>query len=228
MLGFVFGLTGIRDGRPIHWSHMLGVRPEARGRGIGRMLKEHQRKLLRERGVPTIFWTFDPLAVGNAHLNLNLLGARVVEYVADMYPPTGSPLHGTVPTDRFVVAWETDASRRPVASLPQAEAKIEVFTPAGEVLTTPSVAIDGDSPAVMRIELPTAFGSLLERDPAEAGKWRMAVRRGLMAALNAGYTVAGITTDSVDSRPYYVLTRATGAEARREGSNPVAESVGAR
>jgi predicted GNAT superfamily acetyltransferase len=99
MLGFVFGLTGIRDGRPIHWSHMLGVHPEARGRGIGRMLKEHQRKLLRERGVPTIFWTFDPLAVGNAHLNLNLLGARVVEHVVDMCPPTGSRC--TVPSQRI-------------------------------------------------------------------------------------------------------------------------------
>src|SRR5690606_19540143 len=30
MLGFVFGMTGIRDGRIAHWSHMLAVRPESR------------------------------------------------------------------------------------------------------------------------------------------------------------------------------------------------------
>ena len=29
--GFVYSLPGLRDGRTIQWSHMLGVAPEARG-----------------------------------------------------------------------------------------------------------------------------------------------------------------------------------------------------
>ena len=29
MVGFVFGLTGLQDGEPIHWSHMLAVAPES-------------------------------------------------------------------------------------------------------------------------------------------------------------------------------------------------------
>src|SRR4026209_2359545 len=39
ILGFVFGMTGIRDGHLVHWSDMLAVRPEARDHGIGRRLK---------------------------------------------------------------------------------------------------------------------------------------------------------------------------------------------
>src|SRR5687767_15561041 len=35
MLGFVFGMTGPRDGRLVHWSDMLAVRAEARGGHIG-------------------------------------------------------------------------------------------------------------------------------------------------------------------------------------------------
>ena len=32
LLGFVFGISGIRAGELVHWSDMLAVRPEARGR----------------------------------------------------------------------------------------------------------------------------------------------------------------------------------------------------
>jgi predicted GNAT superfamily acetyltransferase len=39
LVGFVFSLAGIRDGEPIHWSHMLGVRESVRGSGVGRALR---------------------------------------------------------------------------------------------------------------------------------------------------------------------------------------------
>jgi predicted GNAT superfamily acetyltransferase len=35
LIGFVFGITGPRDGRLIHLSDMLGIRKAYRGRGIG-------------------------------------------------------------------------------------------------------------------------------------------------------------------------------------------------
>src|SRR5690554_3674198 len=92
LLGFVFGLTGLERGRPVHWSHMLAVRPEWRDVGLGRRLKAYQREAVRGLGVDTILWTFDPLVARNAHLNLNRLGVQVVEYVPDMYGATGSAL----------------------------------------------------------------------------------------------------------------------------------------
>ena len=100
----MFGITGVQEGQLVHWSHMLAVERAYRDHGLGRRLKECQRELLRELGVDTIYWTFDPLVARNAHLNLNRLGTTVREYVPDMYGDTGSPLH-TFGTDRFVVAW---------------------------------------------------------------------------------------------------------------------------
>ena len=73
---------------------------------------ERQRDLVRAVGVETMHWTFDPLVARNAHLNLTRLGARAIEYVPDMYGTnTGSPIHGALPTDRVIVAW--DLSRPP-------------------------------------------------------------------------------------------------------------------
>lgn len=104
LAGFVYGLTGVERGRLVHWSHMLAVHEDFRNRGVGRRLKEFQRAEVRGAGVEVIYWTYDPLMARNAHFNLNRLGARVVEYVPDMYASTGSPLHISG-TDRFVVAW---------------------------------------------------------------------------------------------------------------------------
>src|ERR671925_1066160 len=36
LLGFVFGMTGVENGRLVHWSDMLAVRSEFRDHGIGR------------------------------------------------------------------------------------------------------------------------------------------------------------------------------------------------
>ena len=108
LLGFVFGISGVRDGELVHWSDMLAVRPEARGTGLGRRLKHFQREQLLERGIRRMLWTYDPLVARNANLNLNSLGARPVEYVVNMYGDTRSALHAGLDTDRFVVEWRLD------------------------------------------------------------------------------------------------------------------------
>lgn len=124
LLGYVYGLTGVRPpgsprsaaaaparggpARPelLHWSHMLAVAPEARDLGLGTRLKLYQRELLLPLGVEVVEWTYDPLEARNAHLNLNRLGAEVVEYVEDMYKgEMGSELARGIGTDRFIVAW---------------------------------------------------------------------------------------------------------------------------
>ena len=105
LLGFVYGLTGVEDGRIVHWSDMLAVRPEARNLGLGRRLKDFQRHAVQQVGGVVIYWTYDPLVARNAHLNINVFGAHIAEYVEDMYGETESPLHRGIGTDRFIVAW---------------------------------------------------------------------------------------------------------------------------
>lgn len=109
LLGFVFGMAGLVAGEIVHWSDMLAVSPEARDRGIGRALKAFQRDAVRAMGIKTMYWTYDPQVVKNAHLNINVLGAQVTEYVPDMYGPG---------TDRFIVRWHLDGQARPAFGAP--------------------------------------------------------------------------------------------------------------
>src|SRR5687768_15021118 len=140
LVGFVFGLTGIRDGRLVHWSDMLAVRPEYQNHGIGQRLKQYQREAVRALGVELMHWTFDPLVARNAHLNLNRLGADASEYVVDMYGAhTGSALHATG-TDRFIVSWAVAQPARKRAD------------DAG--WRAAPVASDGDESPVQRVEIP--------------------------------------------------------------------------
>src|SRR5881394_3859902 len=44
MIGFVYSLPGIKDGKPTQWSHMLGVLDDFRSAGVGRELKLLQRE----------------------------------------------------------------------------------------------------------------------------------------------------------------------------------------
>jgi len=110
LLGFVFGMAGLVEGEMVHWSDMLAVRSEARGHGIGRGLKAFQRDAVRAMGIKTMYWTYDPQVARNAHLNLNVLGAQVTEYVTDMYGPG---------TDRFIVRWHLDGQPRPTFGAPE-------------------------------------------------------------------------------------------------------------
>lgn len=63
----------------------LAVDPAHRGRGVGRRLKLAQRGRALAAGRSVIRWTAEPLAVAPLSLYLSGLGARLVEYGADLY-----------------------------------------------------------------------------------------------------------------------------------------------
>jgi predicted GNAT superfamily acetyltransferase len=215
LTGFVFGLTGPRDGRTAHWSHLLGVLDSARNLGVGRMLKEHQRAELARRGIDEMFWSFDPLIAKNAHLNLTLLGARVVRYAPDMYGPTISPLHHGLATDRLVVACHT-ASLPPVradaAAARADDSPMLTLEPRrGDVL----VNMNGPRPLRIRLEIPSDFHQLRERSPGRAAVWHAAAREHFLWSLGVGYSVAGFHRDAITSRAFYILTAPAPADASR-------------
>jgi predicted GNAT superfamily acetyltransferase len=105
LVGFALGIPGVRNGRPYLHSHMMAVRIEYRNSGVGRRLKLFQREDALKRGFELVEWTFDPLEIKNAYLNLERLGAIARRYNINQYGTTASPLHGGLPTDRVVAEW---------------------------------------------------------------------------------------------------------------------------
>ena len=205
LLGFVFGISGIHDGELAHWSHMLGVRESARNLGVGRKLKEHQRAELARMKVARIFWTFDPLMAKNAYFNLNRLGAKVVDYVPNVYGITHSPLHLGLPTDRLVVCVTT---AEPLASLRAIllDENPLVMTPFPQ-LGDRLVPANGERPAIVLVEIPPRIQDDIANAPAVASKWRMSLRENFQWALSNGYVAKGVHRTSSGGRSFYVMER---------------------
>lgn len=214
MLGFVFGMAGVRGGKIIHWSDMLAVREDARDRGIGRSLKEFQRRAARASGATTMYWTYDPLVARNAHMNFNHLGVTVDEYVENMYGDSASELHRGLGTDRFVVAWPLDRDRALDKStagdvLTASDRGDTVLNPDAHVPAAPELERIGLS-GVIRIEIPLDVMRLRDSSPGVAATWRVSTRAAFQWALGSGYSVARFAADPASDRGWYVMRRDVG------------------
>src|SRR5437868_8646896 len=134
MVGFALSVPGTRTGHVYLHSHMLAVRKDHRNSGLGRRLKMLQREDALSRGIELIEWTFDPLEIKNAYLNIEKLGAIARRYNINQYGITSSPLQGFLPTDRLVAEWWLRSRR--VESLlttgkrPLAQTQIKISVPA--------------------------------------------------------------------------------------------------
>lgn len=207
LVGFVFGLTGVRDGEAVHWSHMLGVRTSVRGNGVGRQLKEMQRAELARRGVAREFWTFDPLQARNAHLNINRLGVRVTDYAVNMYGSTDSPLHLGIATDRLIVELDTAAAPR---GIPDGVVAPAVRLPVLSLAPRPEDPhVDGERPQHALIEIPWDLqnGAMT---PDTLLRWRLATREHFQWSFLHGYRVTALHRDRAASRAFYLIERGGG------------------
>ena len=196
MVGFAYAVVGIKDGRPMLWSHMTGVLPDYRG-GLGYRLKLEQRARALAQGYELIEWTFDPMQAMNAHLNFAKLGGVVEEYAENFYGESTSALHRGTPTDRLVVSWRIGDPHvvRRLEQTPGLQARSHEV---GEAPVANVTAIDGewrvvkslDLSVVERrvwVEIPTGFTQMQQQAPERALQWRLHVRQMFQAYFARGY-----------------------------------------
>jgi predicted GNAT superfamily acetyltransferase len=167
VMGASFGFLGRHRGVEALHSHVTGLLPGIQHAGVGRAVKQHQRRWAAERSIAWITWTFDPLIRRNAWFNLGVLGAHVADYLVNFYGPMGDSINANDETDRLLVAWPTDSAATPPAP-PHGWRLTEVPTPDDIVM-------------------------LRRTDPAGALEWRHRVRRQLAAPLADGAIVTGFT-----------------------------------
>jgi predicted GNAT superfamily acetyltransferase len=118
MVGFAMAIPGMKPGPdasrrqvPYLHSHMLAVTPQYRNAGIGRRLKLYQRAEAVSRGIQLMEWTFDPLEIKNAFLNIHRLGVVVRAYSPNFYGVSSSRLQAGLPTDRLHAEWWMESER---------------------------------------------------------------------------------------------------------------------
>ena len=199
MLGFVHGIPRTNMGEPCQHSHLLAVRPDAQGRGLGVTLKLFQRTWCLERGIRLVTWTYDPFLLKNAKLNIGRLHATVRSLLPDFYGHMGG-IYAGLPTDRFEVNWRLDD---PVV---ERAARGEGH-PTESAEDVPAVTRPGAIPEARRVLLPFLADAprVYRTDPKRSLAARKRFRKLALALFAKGYEVTGVTAR--DGEPAYVLDR---------------------
>ncbi len=173
LVGYCLAIPGLKaGGRAYLHSHMLGVKPGYRDAGIGRRLKIKQREDALERGIQLIEWTFDPLEIKNAYLNVERLGAIVRRYVRNQYGTTTSHLHGGLPTDRCVAEWWLASPR------------VKAIVDGGPPVARPET--------VERISVPAAISAIRREDLKRARQIQQEISKQFEANFDRGFAVVGL------------------------------------
>jgi predicted GNAT superfamily acetyltransferase len=216
LVGFVFGMTGVRDGELVHWSDMLAVKRGLRDSGLGTRLKAYQRQVMLERGVSRMHWTFDPLQSRNAYMNFSKMGIVVREYAKDMYGETDSPLHRGIGTDRFIALWLMDSERvrRRMAGeergpgsevLGEHPAALDASPGEGGRPPTPGRVLLGMEDAVVSVAIPADISAIMMESMELAVAWRQGTRMALTHYMERGYEVRELVRGPQTS--HYLLFR---------------------
>ena len=218
LVGFAYAVVGMKNSKPMLWSHMAGVLPEFRG-GLGFRLKLAQRERAIAQGYDLIEWTFDPMQAMNAHFNFAKLGGVVEEYAPNFYGESTSALHRGTPTDRVVLSWKI-TEPHVVRRIEQSSSAIRVKS--HEVAEAPIVnttIMDGEwrknktiNLAIKErrvwIEIPTGFTEMQQKAPERALAWRMDVRQMFEEYLAKGYRAVDFVLQREAGFGRYLLARA--------------------
>lgn len=186
VLGFLNAFPGYREGKVFLHSNMMGVRPECQNYGIGRQLKMAQRDDALSRGIDLVEWTFDPLEVRNARINLELLGAICRTYLVNVYGVTSSRLHGGLPTDRLVAEWHLNSAR--------------VKSRLG---STPAPPVQSDG--MVSLEIPLNIQHLKANEPEAAARIQAGLRERMTELFKRNFFASRLAIDAVNHKATYLF-----------------------
>jgi chorismate synthase len=190
LVAFVFGFPTDTPG--VQHSHSLGVLPQHRAAGLGARLKWFQRDWCLAKSIHTVRWTYDPLRIPNAKLNIAKLGATASSYFEDYYG-TLTGINAGAPSDRVMAQWVLNDPRviarhsgQPI-NLPDAP---EINTVRDEQIL--EINLELEAP-YLKMRLPNDYSRTLSENPDLALAWRLHGRKILQHYFAKGYHIAGFT-----------------------------------
>jgi predicted GNAT superfamily acetyltransferase len=210
MAGFVYSFPAVFNGRLCQHSHLLAVLPQYQGCGLGKTLKWAQRSEALRLGYDLMTWTFDPLQVRNAGLNLHTLGAESRTYLPNFYGRVPSLVFTQgLDSDRLKMEWILDSRRvgdRQKRVYPRfdpaREAKALEGRRNGGRLEPRTGRGTADARRLL-VEIPMDLKKF-RHEPAYVLRWQDALRRTLSRRFARGWR---LTDFLFGERCYYVLER---------------------
>jgi chorismate synthase len=193
LVAFVFGFPTSTPG--VQHSHSLGVMLEHRAAGLGARLKWFQRDWCLAKGIHTVRWTYDPLRVPNAKLNITKLGATASSYLEDYYG-TLTGINAGAPSDRVMAEWVLNDPRviaRHLGKATTTPKALEINTIVGA--KPGDINLELDAP-YLKMRLPNDYSSVLSENPDLARAWRLHGREILQAYFAKGYRIAEFTLEN--------------------------------
>lgn len=210
MVGFVLGWLGTtKTGAVKHVSHIAGVLPAWRGRGIGVDLKLAQRDFVLAQGLTThVTWTYDPLQRVNGAFNIHRLGATCTTYKVNVYGVMTDELNKGMPSDRFQVDWYLESPRVVHAvthgHIPPAWDPSGLHRLPADPTHAPALPADG---APIAVPLPASVSALQRDDPDGLMAWRLYLRTAIQQAFAADYAVIDCVDLGDDQGWHYILIK---------------------
>jgi predicted GNAT superfamily acetyltransferase len=128
-------------------------------------------------GVNLIEWTFDPLEIKNAWLNIVRLGI-IRKFIPNLYGLSRSRLHGNLPTDCLIAQWHLHSPR-----------------------VKATLAGDAPQPAAtaVRSSLPVDIGRMRQDDPDAARRIQAHLRREFEHQFYRGHAVTGFQIEEANA-----------------------------
>lgn len=184
-VGFSVGVTGWADGLHFH-SHQVGVVKSERSTGVGFALKMAQRAACLVNGVTEMRWTFDPLLYSNAVFNLNRIGARIYEFLPNVYGARNDQFNLGDVTDRVKVCWNLDSD--------VGAGSVTASSGAPRLIDVTEMVIRSNQEIVVGsvLPIPPDYHALRASNKDLASMWRVAMSSALRDVFESGHSIAGV------------------------------------
>jgi len=189
IIGFTLAFIGKDVKGKYLYSHMAGVDPEYRNRGIGYKLKMHQFEMAEKLGFKEIRWTFDPLKLRNSYFNTRKLKSFCYGYKINYYGIMGSEENQRSESDRMFA--HHFIGKEPVNNLNFNEVEFDIAHP--YKIKNGKVSND-----ILSYPIPKDISALSD---SEIYKWRVGLREAITKLEGHNY----ILVDTVPKEDYGYL-----------------------
>ncbi|WP_203246513.1 GNAT family N-acetyltransferase [Sporosarcina beigongshangi] len=213
IVGFSYAFPGFSKGKTYLCSHMLGIHPDYRSIGIGKLLKEEQRRLALEMGYDLMIWTFDPLESRNAYLNMSKLYGICDTYLENCYGEMEDGLNKGLPSDRLQIEWWISSERVNEKWTPKITGYVQPFAVGYSAQGNPTIEVEPakipTNSEGIEVPVPEDFQFIKKTEPSLALDWRLKIRTVFQTLFGAGYVAVSVKKTDEGVHYYQFVKRST-------------------